>query len=426
MGQHLDAVTLDPTGRDVYAEIEKLRGRGPAVPVVLPGAVRAWSVTGHEHVRALLADPRVSKDPHQHWRDWREGRVPRDWPLANFVSLRNMFTAYGPEHGRLRRIVSAAFLPRRVQALRPRVEQVTADLIVRLAAKPASEVVDLRAELASPLPISVIAQLFGLRRAGWTTLRECVDNLFQTTVSSEHAARDRARLDALLREMVEEKRREPADDLTSTLLHGAPAEGDQPLSDEELHDTLLLMLGAGFETTLNLVHNLVLALLTHPEQRELVRVGVASWSDAVEEALRWAPPVPHVLLRYAVTDLDVGGTVIPEGDAIMVSYGGAGRDPDQHGDRPEVFDVLRPSRRGHLSFGHGAHFCVGAPLARMEAELAVSALFDRFPGIALAQPAAALPPLGTFLVSGHAALPVFLHPAGGFGRPLPPLGPVRP
>jgi cytochrome P450 len=162
------------------------------------------------------------------------------------------------------------------------------------------------------------------------------------------------------------------------------------------------MLSAGHETTVNLLDHAITALLTHPDQLALVRSGQRPWHDLVEEALRWQAPVPYLPLRYAVEDIDVDGVRIPRGDAILAAYAAAGRDPALYGDTADRFDLTRTVKQ-HLAFGHGVHHCLGAPLARLEAEVALPALFDRFPNLALAgEPA----PLRTFLSNGHIALPV--------------------
>ena len=167
----------------------------------------------------------------------------------------------------------------------------------------------------------------------------------------------------------------------------------------------MLMMSAGHETTVNLLDQAITALLTHPDQRIEVLDGRVPWADVVEEALRWQAPVPYLPLRYAVEDIDLDGLTIPQGDAILVGYAAAGRDPAVYGDTADEFDLTRTTKQ-HLSLGHGVHHCLGAPLARLEAEIALPALFDRFPDLALAIPATELTLLPTFLSNGHTSLPV--------------------
>lgn len=180
------------------------------------------------------------------------------------------------------------------------------------------------------------------------------------------------------------------------------------MTEQELIDTLLLVLVAGHETTVNLIGNAVHALLTHPEQLELVRAGELSWNDVIEETLRWAPSVANLPLRFAVEDIEIpGGPTIRKGEAILPSFAATGRDPQQHGGTADQYDARRPSAE-HLSFGHGVHRCLGAPLARMEAAVALPALFDRFPDMELALPAESLAPAGGFIVGGLKAIPMRL------------------
>ena len=375
----------------------------------------AWSVTDPALLRQLLADPRVSKDPRQHWTDYRDGKIPPDWPLHIWVSVTNMFTAYGGEHRRLRNLVSKSFTPRRVEGLRPRVERITGELLDRLAAGP--DTVDLRETYAYPIPIEVISELFGVPVDARPALKEAVDGVFNTALTPAEAAANGEKIYGLLAGLVAARRAEPGDDLASGLIAAHDEDGSR-LTDGELVDTLLLMISAGHDTTVNLLDNAITALLTHPEQLQQVLAGEHSWSDAIEETLRWQSPAVHVPLRYAVTDIALDGIVIRAGEPILASYGATGRHPDLHGDDADVFDISRKDKQ-HLAFGYGAHFCLGAPLARLEAEVALPALFARFPRLALAVPSEELEPLTSFIVNGHRALPVTLGGAASQGPTRP-------
>lgn len=174
------------------------------------------------------------------------------------------------------------------------------------------------------------------------------------------------------------------------------------------------VIAAGHETTVNLLDHAISALLTHPDQLDLVRAGDNSWDDVIEETLRWQAPVANLPLRYAIADIEVDGILIRAGDAILAGHAGAGRDPDHHAD-PERFDIRRPNKE-HLAFGHGVHYCLGAQLARLEAEVALPALFDRFPGLALAIEPEALRPVESFISNGHRSLPVRLSVRAGSSR----------
>ncbi|MDF5757511.1 cytochrome P450 [Spongiactinospora sp. TRM90649] len=402
-------VVIDPTGRDLHGEAERIRAQGPAARVELPGGVPAWAVSGQALLRDLLTDPRVSKDAYQHWPAWRNGEITPDSPLFAWVAVRNMFTAYGPDHRRLRGLVSSAFTARRTAELRPRVEVIVAELLAGLARVPAGEVVDLREHYAYPLPIRVICDLFGVADEDTRQeIRRCVDAFFHTSVAPHEVATALSRLQAILRDLVTDKRRTPGDDLSSALI-AVRDEAESPLSEDELVDTLVLFLSAGHETTVNLLDNAIHALLTHPDQLALVRAGEATWEKVVEETLRSRSPITNLPLRYAVEDIDTGhGVTIRAGEAILACYGAAGRDPDVHGPDAAAFDLTRRTT-DHLAFGYGAHHCLGAPLARLEALIALPALFAGFPAMTLATPPDGPPPLESFIANGHSTLPVRLR-----------------
>jgi cytochrome P450 len=375
--------------------------------VELPGQVQAWAVTDQALLKKLLTDSRVSKDPRQHWAAWANGEITPDWPLFTWVAVTNMFTAYGGDHRRLRKLVSMAFTARRTEEMRPWIEQMTADLLDGLAELPPGETVDLREAYCYPIPIQVISHLFGVTDEGMSReLRRLVDNIFNTAISAEEAVATFTDMHRVMSELVALKREKPGDDLTSVLITARDEDGSR-LTEAELVDTLLLMISAGHETTVNLLDNAVHALLTHPDQLELVRSGKANWSDVIEETLRAEAPVASLPLRYAVDDITVGDVHIKKGEAILASYAAAGRHPAYHGPTADQFDVTRVDK-DHLAFGHGVHFCLGAPLARLEAEIALPALFARFPGLAPAAGEDELEPVESFISHGHRHLPVRL------------------
>ena len=404
------AFVIDPTGRDILGEAERIRALGPVAPVEMPDGVRAWAVSDQGLLRRLLVDPRVSKDAYQHWPAWIKGEISADWPLFPWIAVRNMLTAHGPDHRRLRGLVAGAFTARRVAALRPRIEAITGDLLNGLDGLPSDRPVDLREHYAYQLPITVICELFGIEdEATRAEASHCVDALFNIGKSPEETVAAFPRLQQILRELVAEKRERPGDDLSSALI--AARDGSTPpLSEEELVDTLALFVSAGHETTVNLLSHAIAAMLSRPDQLARVRSGDVTWADVVEETLRCQAPVPNLPLRFAVEDIDIGdGVTLRAGEAILACYGAAGRDPLVHGSDAGRFDVTRAIKE-HLAFGYGPHHCIGAPLARLEAAVALPALFERYPALTLAAEPGELLPVESFVSNGYRTLPAWLTP----------------
>lgn len=403
----LAPLALDPNGADRHAEYRALHAAGPAAPVDVLG-VPAWAVSDPVLLKRLLTSPDVSKDGRVHWPAFEE--TVATWPLALWIAVKNMFTAYGSDHRKLRRMVAPAFSARRITALIPAIEALIAGLLDELAALPAGEVVDLRERLAYPLPIRVIGHLMGVPEEQRTEFRALVDAVFDTTLSNEEAVANAALLYGVLDRLIAAKTAAPGDDMTSLLIAARDEESDgEALSEEELRDTLLLMISAGYETTVNVIDQAVFAMLTLPGQLDAVRAGRADWNAVVEETLRHEPAVKNLPLRYAVADIPLpGGRTIAKGDAIIPSYAAANRHPDWHGEDADTFDVTR-TVKDHLAFGHGVHFCLGAPLARLELTLVLERLFDRFPDMELAVDPGELVPVPSLISNGHQTLPVRLH-----------------
>ncbi|MFE9682188.1 cytochrome P450 [Streptomyces sp. NPDC006285] len=404
---------LDPAGGCPHADNARLLARGAVASVVLPGEVDGMAVLGHDALKEFLAHPQVAKDA-RHFTALREGRIAAGWPLATFATVRGMTTADGDDHRRLRALVSKAFTARRVEELRPRIEELTARLLDDLhrAASAGGGVADLRTHFALPLPMGVIGELLGVDAEYRDRLHHLSNQVVATDIGPERALAANRELVAVLGAVVEARTERPGDDLTSALI-AARDEGGDRLTHEELLGTLVLMIIAGHETTLNLVTNAVRALCGHRDQLDRITRGEADWADAVEETLRWDAPVSYFPFRYPVSDLTLDGTVVPRGTPVLAGYSAAGRDRAAHGPDADRFDVTRHRRPGatrHLSLGHGAHYCLGAPLARMESAIALERLFTRFPELDLAVPETDLARHSSFVGNSVRTLPVRLSP----------------
>ncbi|MEU7118635.1 cytochrome P450 family protein [Streptomyces zaomyceticus] len=400
---------MDPAGGCPHAVNARLLAEGAVAPVILPGEIEGMVVLGHDALRDFLAHPDVAKGA-QHFTALAKGRIPEGWPLRTFATVPGMTTADGTDHRRLRALVSSAFTARRVEELRPRVETVTAGLLDGLAEAAGSGggVADLRRHYALPLPLGVICELLGVDPAHQDRLHHLSSLVVATDTEPARALAANRELLELLGAIVGARAAAPGDDLTSALVAARDEDGDR-LSGPELIGTLLLLIIAGHETTLNLVTNAVRALCTHRDQLALVVEGRAGSADVVEETLRWDSPVSYFPFRYPTRDLTVDGTLIPRGTPVLAGYSAAGRDQKAHGPDADRFDLARAAGPKHLSLGHGPHYCLGAPLARMEAAIALEALFTRFPDLDLAVPESELPRHAGFVGNSVRTLPVRLE-----------------
>lgn len=402
-------VVLDPYVRDLRTEREALYAAGPVTRVELPGGVKAWAVTHHEAARSLLTDSRLVKDA-AHWDDLQQGRIPEGWPLLSLIppSPTNLLGSDGAEHKRLRLLTAKAFSARSIERLRPRVHELTEALLDSLEPK-ASEPVDLKSEFAFKLPMSVIGELYGVDESEHDYLRDMYVKFFSSVTAPEEVVRTAKTLERYYDDLIAARRESPREDLTTELV--TAGENGDALTDLEIRGTLQVVVAAGHETTVNLLCNAVRALLTHPDQFDLVKKGEVGWGAVVEETLRFDPPTSNMIFRFATEDVEVGGETIGKGEALMVSYGAISRDSAEHGEdpHPDTFDLTRTKGR-HISFGYGPHVCPGSHLARMEGEIALPKLFERFPDLRLATSADELENHPSILVNSLKELPVLLRP----------------
>ncbi|MEU4475716.1 cytochrome P450 [Micromonospora sp. NPDC023888] len=391
LGKHPENNVPPLINADPHAAYEHLREQAPVCPVRSVEGSLMWIVARYDGVRSVLSDARFANNP----ASVAGGRAPQlqanamrrlglDEELIPYLAD-TLLDSDGTDHSRLRRLVTPAFSARKVKALSPRIERLTDDLIDALPEHSADGVTDLLAHFAYPLPINVIGELVGVPAAdlpawlGWThdlsfnqqalgqTLRPLVDHTY---------------------ELVRRRAAEPGEDVISELIQARDADGDR-LSERELVTMVLSLVIAGHDTTANFIANSIWALLTHPDQLALLRADPGLMPQAVQELLRWCGPVLVSRMRYAAEDVDLGWGTFQTGDAVTVALSGGNHDPRRFAD-PGRLDITRQhDTRGevHVSFGAGPHYCLGAALARHEAEIALSRLLTRHPDLALAVPA---------------------------------------
>ncbi|MER6270302.1 cytochrome P450 [Streptomyces sp900105755] len=386
LGEYGDGLRTDP--HTVYA---RLRERGPVHRVrwPLPDQYHeTWLIVGYQEARAALADPRLAKDTE------KIGFKFLDEELIG----KYLLVADPPQHTRLRGLITRAFTARRVAGLEPRIQEITDQLIDEMLPRGRADLVD---AFAYPLPITVISELLGVPELDRERFRKLSNEVVAPSdPGSEYDSF--AALADYLAELIEDKRcAGPSGDLLSDLIRTTAEDGDR-LSVAELRGMAFVLLIAGHETTVNLIGNGVLALLTHPDQLAALRADMSLLDGAIEETLRWEGPVENATYRYAAEPLEIAGTAIDRGDPVMISLAGADRDGDRYPE-PDRFDIRR-DHRGHLAFGHGIHYCLGAPLARLEGRIALRTLLERAPDLALDGPHGQWLP-GT-LMRGVRSLPV--------------------
>ncbi|MEG8183412.1 cytochrome P450 [Nocardia terpenica] len=395
---------IEKLGDDFHADphryYDRWRESGPVHHVQLTDGVPCWVVIGYGEGRAALADPRLRKNYNAVYELFRR-KIPGGIGNEDAqVLAAHMLNSDPPDHTRLRKLVSKEFTSRRVAAMRPRIEEITAALLDDVAAH---EEPDLLQRFAIPLPVTVICELLGVPfedRASFQAWTKIV--LGGTTGTVEDRSAASLAMSNYLQELVEAKRARPGEDLLSGLVQTSE-DGDR-LGRAELVAMAFLLLVAGHETTVNLIGNGVYHLLRHRDQFRALREDPDGIPAAVEEFLRYDGPVGWSTVRYTAEPVRIGGVDIPADEIVYISLGAANRDRArfQNADRLDV----TANANGHLAFGHGIHFCVGAPLARLEADVAFRSLLARFPNLDLADRAFTPEYQVGMLIRGLTELPV--------------------
>ena len=384
--------------RDPYPTYDRLRREAP---IFFHRQTGLWICTRYEDVNALLRDRRLGRDIDPALLQQREEPPPEYEPFLK-LGANSMFDKEPPDHTRLRLLVHKAFTPRRVRALAPRIQAITDELIER--ALPAAEM-DLIADFAEPLPVTVIAELLGVPQADRHRLRPwsrdivAMYELNHTPQTAQRAIRASEEFAAYLRDLAQERRRHPGDDLITALVYAEEA-GDR-LTEDELIATAVLLLNAGHEATVNVIGNGVYALFRHPEQLARLLSDPSLIESGVEEMMRYDTPL-QLFRRWVREDLQFGGIALRAGMQVGLIFGAANRDP-AHFPEPQRFDVARRDN-DHISFGAGVHYCLGAPLARLELQIALATLLRRLPRLRLAGPEPQF--RDAYVIRGLRSLPV--------------------
>lgn len=393
---------------DPYPAYAWLREHSPVHRARLPNGVEAYLVTRYEDVKAVLADPRLSKNAAASFPGWKPGRtgIPGEHRSGVAAHLLNLDP---PDHTRLRRLVAQAFTPRRIAEFEPSIRRIADRLLDACEARARENggAVDLIRGYACPLPVAVILEMLGVPEEDQAIFHEWAFGVVDRGGARGGVARSVKRIRGYLREIIHKKRLNPGDDLLTALVRAS--DHGEHLSEDEAAAMAFILLFAGFETTINLIGNGTLALLAHPRQRARLAAEPALLPGAVEELLRYDGPVEFATWRFTTVPITVGGVPIPAGEPVLAVLAAADRDPARFAD-PDSLDLGRAAG-GHLALGHGIHFCIGAPLARLEGRIAFERLLARYPRFTLAAPERELRWHSGLIMRGLYELPVCLDPA---------------
>jgi len=385
---------------NAYDFYKNTRGSRSVYPVSMGDLGEGWLITRYDDAVRILKDARMKKNYEN---------VFTEEELENFSALGNeeplskhMLNLDPPDHGRLRSLVQKAFTPRMILQLEGRIQQIADSLLDEVEPNHSMNLVD---DYAFPLPIIVISEMLGIPvedRQKFRVWSQAIIDFSDTPESLEKYKHKIGEFAEYLEYLVRKKREEPAEDLVSSLIQ-AESEGTT-LSIEELYSTIMLLIVAGHETTVNLITNMTFALLNHPDQLEKLRQNPDLIDSAIEEALRFYSPVELTTLRWAAEPFTLHGQEIKRKDVIIVSLASANRD-DTVFPNADRFDIERKDNR-HLAFGHGSHFCLGAPLARLEAKIAIQTLLRRFEHIEIKGEREQIKWKGNFLMRALEELPL--------------------
>lgn len=403
----LDRIPADFV-QDPYPLLARYRAEGPAREVVFAHGARVWLVTRYAEVRALASDPAVSKDGR---RANELFALHSGLPVEeaeqeigfNAELTAHMLNSDPPRHTRLRALVSQAFTARRIEGLRPRVEQLAGQLLDRLGDEP---VVDLVSAFAEPLPISTICDLFGIPEQRRADFRAWGTKLVGAGQDPGEVAEAGRMVVEYATSLIEDRRASPGEDMVSALVQASDA-GDR-LTQGEVVAMIFLLVVAGYVTTIYSIGNAVYNLLTHPAELARLRADASLMPAAIDELTRYDSAAVVGTFRFAAADIPVGEVVIPAGSLIALSWSAANRDSARFPDADRLDLSRRPA--GSMSFGHGIHRCIGIPLAKMQIEIALSGLITRYPDLRLAVPADQVRWESSALLRGLRALPVSVFP----------------
>ncbi|WP_424892085.1 cytochrome P450 family protein [Streptomyces sp. XH2] len=396
---------------DPYPAYAWLREHAPVHRTALPSGVEAWLVTRYADARQALADQRLSKNPVHH-SESAHGKGKVGIPGERSANLMtHLLNIDPPDHTRLRRLVSKAFTPRRVAEFAPRVQELTDRLIDGFASKGEADLIH---EFAFPLPIYAICDMLGVPPEDQDDFRDWAGMMIRHGGGPRGGvARSVKKMRTYLAELIHRKREDLGEDLISGLIRAS--DHGEHLTENEAAAMAFILLFAGFETTVNLIGNGTYALLRNPEQRERLQRALADGDETllatgVEELLRYDGPVELATWRFATQDLTIGGQRIAEGDPVLVVLAAADRDPERFAD-PDTLDLSRRDNQ-HLGYGHGIHYCLGAPLARLEGQTALATLLRRLPDLRLNAEPEDLRWRGGLIMRGLRTLPVAFTPEG--------------